>query len=110
MKSAKIAAATAEAMKRYKIRPKSLRSKLPTIPSAANWGWSHLPAAAKVLIMGVLCGIVSLTTPYWAYIRTEYSGTSTFGLWHYCMSDSNKCTSIHDNLMPNRSVPSTCYY
>lgn len=75
---------------------------MPGIPKAAHWGWGHLPLPAKIMVAGVLCGVVSLTTPYWAYIKAEEFGLSTFGLWHYCSGDV--CNSIHDNLVDGRSV------
>lgn len=77
--------------------------KVPAIPWAAHWGWSHLPFAAKVLILGVFCGAVSLTTPFWAYIKTDAIGYATYGLWHFCRGE--ECGSIHDNILDGKSVP-----
>jgi hypothetical protein len=77
--------------------------KVPAIPWAAHWGWSHLPFAAKVLILGVFCGAVSLTTPFWAYLRTDTIGYATYGLWHFCRGE--QCASIHDNILDGKSVP-----
>src|SRR6218665_543508 len=84
-------------------RAKLLAKKPPGIPRAANWGWNHLPLSAKIMILGVFSGLVCLTTPFWAYLKTDVFGTASFGLWHYC--SGNTCTSIHDNLVQGKSVP-----
>ena len=89
-----------QALKKSKLA--KAKKKPPAIPRAANWGWGHLPLPAKVMVVGVFSGLVSLTTPYWAYIKTDSFGLATFGLWHFCSRDI--CTSIHDNLVSGRSI------
>jgi len=80
-----------------------LRRKVPPIPSSAHWGWGHLPVSAKILFVGILCGLISITTPFWASVTTDKFGQATYGLWHFCRGDD--CTSIHDNILEGTSVP-----
>ena len=49
-----------------------LRRKVPPIPTAAHWGYGHLPPCAKILVLGVLCGLISITTPFWHPWRLTY--------------------------------------
>jgi len=80
-----------------------LRRKVPPIPTAAHWGYGHLPPCAKILVLGVLCGLISITTPFWASVKTDVFGQATYGLWHFCRGED--CTSIHDNILEGTSVP-----
>lgn len=80
-----------------------LRRKVPPIPSSAHWGWGYLPVSAKILFLGVLCGLISVTTPFWASVKTDIVGQATYGLWHFCRGED--CTSIHDNILAGTSVP-----
>ena len=86
-----------------KSRNPLLRRKVPPIPSAAHWGWGYLPTSAKILMAGILCGLISVTTPFWASVKTDISGRATYGLWHFCRGED--CTSIHDNILEGSSVP-----
>ena len=74
----------------------------PRVPRAAAWGWHHYPFSIKILILGVFCDVICLTTPFWAYIG-YYDQSATFGLWHHC--SDGQCTSIHDNLVAGKDVP-----
>ena len=80
-----------------------LRRKVPPVPSAAHWGFGYLPPCAKILILGVLCGLISITTPFWASVKADIFGQATYGLWHFCRGED--CTSIHDNIIEGSSVP-----
>jgi len=89
-------------------RPKNLllRRKVPPVPTAAHWGWGHLPVPAKIMILGVFCGLISITTPFWASVSTDTFGKANYGLWHFCRGED--CTSIHDNIIEGSSVPGLC--
>jgi len=80
-----------------------LRRKVPPIPTSAHWGWGYLPVSVKILFLGVLCGLISITTPFWAFVKTDILGQATYGLWHFCRGED--CTSIHDNIVAGSSVP-----
>jgi len=80
-----------------------LRRRVPPIPSSAHWGWGHLPVSAKILFLGILCGLISLTTPFWVYMKTDVFGQATYGLWHFCRDED--CTSIRDNVVEGSNVP-----
>ena len=84
-----------------------LRRRVPPVPTAAHWGWGHLPASAKILILGVFCGLISIATPFWASVKTDISDQANYGLWHFCRGED--CTSIHDNLLEGSSVPG-CFF
>lgn len=97
-----------EVVKYYEKNGLLKKNRPPSIPKAANWGWSYLPLPAKIMICGVFCGAVSVTTPYWAYIKSYSMRHATFGLWHFCSGDH--CSSIHDNLVEGKSVESNIFH
>lgn len=66
-------------------------------------GWYNIPMVSRILISGVFLVILSLTTPFWAYVRSEMVDHATFGLWHFCIDDA--CWSIRDNLVRGHDVP-----
>ena len=74
------------------------------IPRAAAWGWLHTPLPNRIMFFGVLFGLVGLTTPYWASVKSSLSGYASFGIWHFCVGDE-PCSSIHENLLPGKRVP-----
>ena len=74
------------------------------IPRAAAWGWLHTPVPNRIMFFGVLFGLVSVTTPYWASVKSSFSGYASFGIWHFCVGD-DPCSSIHENLLPGKRVP-----
>ena len=65
--------------------------------------WYHIPLVSRILVTGVLLTVLSLTTPFWAYVKSYNVSHATFGLWHFCIDTS--CWSIHDNLIHGRDVP-----
>ena len=99
---------TSEVVKYYEKNGILKKTRPPSIPKAANWGWNHLPTPAKIMILGVFSGAVSVTTPYWACIKSDSLGYATYGLWHFCNGD--QCSSIHDNLVPGKSVESNIFF
>ena len=81
-----------------------IRAPRGRIPRAAAWGWLHTPVPNRIMFFGVLFGLVSVTTPYWASVKSSFSGYASFGIWHFCVGDE-PCSSIHENLLPGKRVP-----